>query len=132
MLFPMYAMVLLTLVVGCIALSVRFKSVTSGAVKISYYRNMQGEHAPEYVIRTTRCVNNMFEVPTLFYAAGVATISLEMHSSMLIALAWVFVLFRCLLVVIHLTYNNVLHRMITYWVGLSCVLLMWTVLVFKA
>lgn len=129
MLYPMFAMVVLTLVVACVAVTCRIKSVKSGAVKIKYFQLMQGDAVSEDVIRTTRCVNNMFEVPVLFYVACTLFISLSVESALAIGLAWLFVLFRCAHAFIHLKYNNVIHRMNAFWLAYVCVLLLWVVLV---
>lgn len=129
MLYPMFALVLLTTVIGVIAVTCRFKSVKSGAVKIEYYRVMEGDDVPEVVTRTTRCINNMFEVPVLFYVVSTLYTSLEVESSFAVALAWMFVGFRCIQATIHLTTNNVLHRMLAFWLAFVCVFLMWVTLV---
>ena len=125
----MFAMVLLTLVVACAAVTCRIKSVQSGALKIKYYQLMQGDAVPEDVIRTTRCVNNMFEVPVLFYVVCTLFISLSVESTLALGLAWMFVFFRCAHAFIHLKYNNVIHRMSAFWMAFVCVLLLWVLLV---
>lgn len=129
MIYAMFCTVLLTLVIGVITLYVRVRSVQSGSVKIKYYRTMQGQDAPEFVIRTSRCFSNMFEVPVLFYVVATLYISLNVESGLAIALAWIFVALRVGHTVIHLTYNNVLHRMLSFWGGAVSVLLMWVVLI---
>ena len=129
MLYPMFIMVLLTATVGVIAVTSRIRSVTSGAVKIKYYRAMQGQDVSERITTTTRCFNNMFEVPVLFYVVCTLYISLQATSLFALILAWLFVVFRCVQAFIHLTHNNVLHRMVTFWLAFVCVLLLWTMLV---
>ncbi len=125
----MFAMVLLTTLVGVIALVCRFKSVKNRTVKARYYRLMQGYDVPEIITKTTRCVNNMFEVPVLFYVVSTLFISLKVESSLALVLAWGFVGFRCAQATIHLTYNNVLHRLLMFWFAFVCVLAMWITLV---
>lgn len=125
----MFGMVMLTLIVAVIALTGRVQSVKSGAVKIAYYRTMQGDEVPESVTKATRCFNNLFEVPILFYVVCTLYISLQIQSSVALNLAWLFVLFRYAQAFIHLTGNNVIHRMIAFWLAFVSVLLMWLVLV---
>lgn len=129
MLLPMFAMVVLTVVVSCLALTYRIRGVKNGAVKIKYFQLMQGNDVPEDVIRTTRCVNNMFEVPVLFYVVCTLYISLNVESNLAVGLAWMFVVFRYAHAFIHLKYNNVIHRMTAFWLAYVCVLLLWVVLV---
>ena len=62
MLYPMFAMVILTFIIGVITLKTRFASVKNGDVKAGYYRLMDGQDVPNYVTQTTRAFNNQFEV----------------------------------------------------------------------
>jgi hypothetical protein len=121
----MFAMVVLTVIVGLIAVKQRFAGVSSGEVKIKYFQIMQGENVPVQITKTTRCFNNLFEVPVLFYAAGILYVSLGIDSVLGLVLAWGFVFFRCVLAFVHLTYNNVVHRMSVFWLALVCVLGLW-------
>ena len=129
MLFPMFAMVLLTAIVGLITVSCRVKSVKAGIVKIKYYRLMEGEAVPENITKTTRCFNNMFEAPVLFYVVASLYITLQIQNPVALTLAWMFVAFRCLQAFIHLTGNNVLHRMVVYWLSFGSMFMMWIVLI---
>ncbi|WP_440903028.1 MAPEG family protein [Catenovulum sp. SX2] len=132
MLYPMFCMVILTFIIGVITLAVRVNSVRSGQVKIKYYRAMQGQEVPDIVNRTSRCFSNMFEIPVLFYVAASLFLSLNIHSQTAIVCAWLFVAFRCLQALVHLTYNNVLHRMLMFWGCVVTMLVMWVLLLLNA
>jgi hypothetical protein len=67
----------------------------------------------------------MFEVPVLFYVVCTLYVSLQVESSLAIALAWAFVGLRYLHAFIHLSYNHVLHRMLAFWFALLAVLGLW-------
>ena len=98
----MYAMVLLTLGIGIIAVITRFRSVFAGEVKPKAYLLMDGEFSKP-VIATTRCFNNQFELPVLFYAASLACIALDIpQSGSTLIFAWVFVALRLVHALIHL------------------------------
>ena len=125
MLYPMALMVLLTFIVGVVALKTRFASVRSGEVKIAYFKLMQGQDVPDRVTVTTRSFNNMFEVPVLFYVACTLYLSLGIEGRPGLAFAWFFVTLRYLQAIIHLTYNNILHRMLCFWSTFISVLLLW-------
>lgn len=118
-------MVLLTLIVGLIAVKNRFASVKKGSVKAKYYRLMEGQDVPEIITKTTRNFNNQFEVPVLFYVICTLYISLNIDSIVAIILAWVFVVLRYVHSYIHLTYNHILHRMTMFWLAFLCVIAMW-------
>lgn len=128
MLLPLFAMILLTIFIGIIALRARLASVKSGQLDPRYFRNMQpreGAVVPERVVITSRCFNNQFEVPVLFYTGGVAALALDQVGIYSIILAWGFVLSRYIHAWIHLTYNNVLHRMSAFLVGIVLLLALW-------
>ncbi len=128
LLYPMFIMVLLTLLVGFIAVSVRIKSVKKGEIKPKYFRLMGGQELPDVVTKTTRNFNNQFEVPTLFYVVCTLYISLGIESSLALALAWLFVIFRVAHAYIHITYNHVVHRMLTFFASFFCVIALWVTL----
>lgn len=121
----MFLMVLLTFIVGCIAVKVRFASVKNGSVNAKYYQLMNGDNIPEIVTKTTRNLNNQFEVPVLFYVVCTLFISLNIISDVAVVLAWLFVISRIVHSYIHLTYNYVIHRMLSFWAGLMFVMALW-------
>lgn len=131
MLYPMALMVLLTFIVGLVAARARFAGVRSGEVKYKYFKLMQGQEVPERVTVTTRCFNNMFEVPVLFYVACTLCISLGVEGLPGLVLAWLFVALRYLQALIHLTSNHFLHRMVVFWTAFLCVVLLWLNLVLR-
>ena len=125
MLYPMFFMVMLTFVILLFTLRIRLTSVRRGEMSLSYYSMFQGEEIPDLVIKTSRNVPNLFEVPILFYTAGVLYIALEMSDSVPVTLAWLFVIARVIHSGIHLSYNNVMHRLIVFGLGNLPVLGMW-------
>ncbi|AIY66500.1 MAPEG family protein [Pseudoalteromonas piratica] len=131
MIYAMFAMVVLTFIVGIVAVVTRVKSVKNGSVKIKYYRTMGGQEVPEQLTKSTRCFNNMFEVPVLFYVVSTLFVILKTNNELALLLAWVFVGFRVAQAIVHLTYNNVLHRMLTFWGAVISVLSMWVILLIE-
>lgn len=131
MIYAMFAMVVLTFMVGIVAVVTRVKSVKSGSVKIKYYRTMDGQEVPEQLTKSTRCFNNMFEVPLLFYVVSTLFVILKTNNELAFLLAWVFVGFRIAQAIVHLTYNNVLHRMLMFWGAVISVLSMWVILLIQ-
>ena len=125
MLYPMFLMVLLTFLVGFFAVKARFSSVKKGKVSIKYFQLMDGKGIPETLTKTTRNFNNQFEVPVLFYVVCCLYISLSIESSFALICAWIFVLLRGVHAYIHLTYNNIIHRMLAFWAGIIFVMILW-------
>ena len=125
MLYAMFALVILTMVIMVLTARVRIESVQSGTVPQSYYSLMEGHDIPDFVAKTTRNFNNLFEVPTLFYAGGAAYLALDQAGQLPIISAWIFVAARVMHSIIHLSYNNVLHRLVIFAIGNLSVLVMW-------
>jgi len=121
----MALMVLLTFIVGCIAVTTRFASVKKGDVNAKYYRLMQGQEVPDIITKSTRNFNNQFEIPVLFYVVCTLYISLNIESLLAIVLAWGFVVLRFVHAYIHLTYNHVLHRLSVFFLAFLSVMAMW-------
>ena len=132
MLYPMFSMVMLTFAILLFTLRIRLTSVRRGELSLSYYSMFQGKEIPDSVIKTIRNVANLFEVPILFYTAGVLYIALEMSDSVPVTLAWLFVIARVIRTGIHLSYNNVMHRLIVFGLGNLSVLGMWISIVSSA
>jgi hypothetical protein len=122
-------MVLLTFIIGLIAVKVRFKSVKGGLVSPKYFKLMNGEQEPEMVTITTRCFNNQFEIPVLFYVVCTLYITLGVESVAGLMFAWLFVVFRVVHAYIHLTYNHIIHRMSAFWLAFISVMAMWLILI---
>ena len=132
MISPMFFMVMVTFVILLFTLRIRLASVRRGEVSLSFYSMFQGEEIPDLVIKTSRNVANLFEVPVLFYAAGVLYVALEMSDPLPVTLAWLFVIARMIHTGIHLSYNNVMHRLIVFGLGNLSVLGMWISIVSSA
>lgn len=130
MFYPMILMVLLTFIVGLITMKYRIASVKSGAVSLKYFKLMEGEDVPEIITKTTRCFNNMFEVPVLFYAGCTLYISLGIDSQVGLVFAWIFVLMRYIQAYVHLTYNHLIHRMLSFWIAFLSTIGLWINLLF--
>jgi len=125
MLYAMFVLVILTMVIMVLTARVRIESVQSGTVPQSYYSLMEGHDIPDFVAKTTRNFNNLFEVPTLFYAGGAVYLALDQAGQLPIISAWIFVAARVMHSIIHLSYNNVLHRLVIFAIGNLSVLVMW-------
>ncbi|MDR7090974.1 MULTISPECIES: MAPEG family protein [Cellvibrio] len=128
MLYPLFAMVLVTFAVAVYLFRLRVKAVKSGEVRLSQFRLNNGE-IPESMAQAARNYTNLFEVPMLFYTAGAIAIALGIQVPAMIITAWIFVLARIAHSWIHLTSNNVIHRMRAYMLGNICVLVIWGILV---
>jgi len=123
--YPMFAMVLLTATVLVILFRSRVRAVRENKVSIKYFRIYQGEIEPEETAKPARHFANLFEAPVLFYAAcGTAMITQDTGMAAL-ALAWTYVAARLLHTYIHLGANRVRHRLRAYFAGWLVLIALW-------
>lgn len=129
LIYPLFAMVVLTAVVGVLTAFNRIRSAKTGEVDPRYFRLMANYPISDRVAKYGRNFDNLFEVPVLFYAVGVLAIAVNSVNGLMVTLAWVFVGLRVLHTLIHLTYNHPLHRFAPFFLSFVCVLVMWIDLV---
>ncbi|MBV1922296.1 MAG: MAPEG family protein [Pseudomonadales bacterium] len=123
--YPLFVLVLLTFVVGFSVGASRLISIKKGHVDPRYYKLMSGYDAPAYVQKFSRNFSNLLETPILLYILGVLVIVLNIESSIIVGLAWVFVSLRFVHSSIHLTYNNSKHRLYSFALSGIVLLVMW-------
>lgn len=120
---PMLIIVALTF-----AAFIRMAAARGAAVKAvpaNFYRAHQGGQEPEAAVVAVRHYGNLFELPTLFYAACVTAFVLGAVSTWALIFAWGYVACRLLQSAIHLTYNNPAHRGGAFVLGVVFVLALW-------
>jgi len=117
LLYPMFALFVLTAIVLVILFRSRVSAVRLGAVSAKYFRIYQGEAEPEAAAKASRHFSNLFEAPTLFYAACLAAMVTHDGSLMLLILAWAYVAARVVHALIHLGGNRLRHRIKAYFSG---------------
>ena len=72
-----------------------------------------GESArvPPAVSLPNRNFMNLLEVPVLFYVVSLTFFVTQQVTAVAVGLAWLFVALRIAHSVVHITYNNVMHRL---------------------
>lgn len=68
---------------------------------------------------------NLLEAPVLFYVLCLSLAVLDEVTQLQLLLAWIYVVFRALHSLIHVTYNRVVHRFAAYAVSTICLFVMW-------
>jgi hypothetical protein len=87
---------------------------------------MSGYDAPEQIVKVGRQLSNLFEMPVLFYVAGLAYLILGLNAQGPKIFAWLFVVTRIAHAIVHVTYNNPLHRLVVFMISNLCILVMWS------
>jgi len=75
---------------------------------------------------------NLFELPVLFYALCILLLATQQASTFFEICAWVFVAFRVLHSVIHLSYNRVMHRFYAYLLSSLTLWIMWGAFAYRS
>ena len=70
-------------------------------------------------INTSENFLNLFEMPVLFYALTVLYVFLGFENSLLVSLAWIYVVSRYVHTIIHTTYNKVMHRFYAFFISVT-------------
>jgi hypothetical protein len=127
--YPMAAMVLLTFVVLIRMFRARVRAVKAGEADAGYYKTYQEGKEPRAVAQLSRHFVNMFESPTLFYAACIAGMVTGQNATVLLALAWVYVAMRGIHAYVHTGRNSLPSRIKIYFSSWLVLLGMWGMLV---
>lgn len=118
LLLPMFVQVLLTLIVWLEMFRRRF--AFSAAQQIDP-QSMADSSDVRTVMKPVQGpannFTNLFEMPVLFYVAVLTAFATGLRDTPLVILFWVFVGFRCLHSLIHLTSNKVMQRFQVYAVS---------------
>jgi len=113
-LYPMIALAALTFAVLLRIPYVRFRAGFAGRVKVKDFRYGESANVPGDVSLPNRNLMNLLEMPMLFYVVCIAIYVSGTADASGVWLAWLFVAARALHCAIHLSYNNVYHRLTAY------------------
>lgn len=122
---PMIVLVLWTLVIVYLIGRRRFAAARKRLVKASDFACGESESVPDEVKIPNRNLGNLFETPVLFYVACLTVYALGKVDAWSVGLAWAYVALRIAHSIVHLTYNNVFHRLRVFAAGVAVLLAMW-------
>jgi hypothetical protein len=111
---PMGAMALLTFAVLLFIPIRRFRAGASGLVKVEDFRFGESAAVPPDVSIPNRNYMNLLELPTLFFPACLMFYVAARVDVVALVTAWTYVALRAIHSAVHLTYNNVRHRLIVF------------------
>jgi len=116
MLLPMLAMMLITFVVWLLLLFRRVTDSRNNNINIEDVAtpDQASEAFGEKTNAVSNCFKNMFELPVVFYAISCLLIFTGAVDQLYVNLAWGFVALRAVQMIVHCSYNRVLHRFIAY------------------
>ena len=124
-LYPMVALAALTFAVLLRIPYVRFKAGFAGRVKVKDFRYGESSNVPGDVSLPNRNLMNLLELPMLFYVVCLAFYITRTTDATAVYLAWAFVATRLVHSAIHLSYNNVYHRLGAYAASNVVLVMLW-------
>ena len=130
--YPMFAMVLLTFGALLMLLRARVQVVQSGSIDPKYFETYQGGSEPEASAKVARHFSNLLEAPTLFYAACLAAMLVGPPTALVVGLAWAYVAVRAVHTWIHTGSNTVPYRLGAYLASWLVLVLLWGSVVYRA
>lgn len=122
---PIAALALWTLSVLLLIPIARFKAGAQGHVTAGDFRYGESDRVPAHVKVPNRNFMNLLEVPVLFYLACLVAFLIQAVDPTLLTLAWVYVTLRMGHSCVHLSYNNVMHRLALFATSNVVVVIMW-------
>ncbi|MCK4742426.1 MAG: MAPEG family protein [Sulfuriflexus sp.] len=125
LIIPTAVLVSLTYIVSLSLVFYRFYLVKTGAVHPGYFKLHKGGKPPKRHEALEHNYSNLFEVPTLFYAIVAIAIASQHIDETLVTLAWIFVGLRIAHTLVHISYNNIIHRLAVFFAAYVAVGIMW-------
>lgn len=122
---PIGAMALLTFIVLGFIPARRFRAAFAGRVKADDFKFGESAAVPGDVSIPNRNYMNLLELPTLFYVAGLMYYVAGRLDQAALVVAWAYVALRVVHSAIHLSYNNVRHRLVAFGLSNFVLLAFW-------
>lgn len=111
---PVVALAGLTALVWCLMVVWRNLALVRGNASPRYFRTFTSDPPAEWVERPARTYMNLLELPVLFYVASALMLITGKFDGIQVALAWVFVLTRCVHAFIYIGFNYVPLRFVAF------------------
>lgn len=123
--YPMITLVLWTFVVLLLIPRARFRAGRERRVRAADFAYGESANVPDDVRLPNRNFMNLLETPVLFYVACLTVYVIGKVDVWSVGLAWLYVALRVAHSLVHLTYNNVFHRLRTFGASIVVLLALW-------
>jgi len=131
-LFAMGALALLTFTVLLFIPIRRFRAAFAGKVGPEDFKFGESARVPSDVSIPNRNYMNLTELPVLFYVICLMFYVTGRTDQTAVWLAWAYVAARALHSLIHMTYNNVFHRLTVFVISNFLIIGLWVAFFMKA
>ncbi len=127
-LYPAIALASLTFAVLLLIPYQRFKATINKRVAVDDFKFGASENVPPEVSIPNRNYMNLLELPMLFYVVCLAMFVTKTVAPLALGLAWGYVALRSVHSFVHLTYNNVMHRVTFFALSNLVLVTLWVLL----
>jgi hypothetical protein len=125
MLYPLFALAAWTLIVLLLIPVARVRSVRLREIGTDDFKYGESARVPSHVSVPNRNYMNLLELPMLFYVVGILLYVTGGASYVAMFFAWAYVALRIAHSLIHLTYNQVLHRLAAFTLSNVALVVLW-------
>jgi hypothetical protein len=122
---PILALTALSFTVALMILVSRFSEILKGERPASFFEDFDGFGASAFVMRPTRQLANLFEFPTLLYAAVAILVGSGLEDLWLLWLCWFYASLRWAHAMSHLFLNRLWLRTPVFMAGNLVLLAIW-------
>ncbi|MEM7099023.1 MAG: MAPEG family protein [Pseudomonadota bacterium] len=126
--FPMFAMVLVSFTTLVLLFMARTKSVREGTISAGFFKTYQNQTEPEANLQLSRHFVNLFESPVLFYAVCISALATQNASTTFQIIAWGYVIARVAHMFVHIGSNTLNYRIAAYFTSWIILLILWVLL----
>lgn len=130
LIYPMFALVLVTVCVLVVMFRRRVVAIRNGQVKLEHFKTYNSGASTDEMIKAERHFSNLFEVPVLFYVGCLVAMNIPLVGFWILLWPWLFVVARVVHAIIHLGSNKIYWRMRAYGLGWIAVLALWIHIVY--
>lgn len=124
-LLPALALIGWTMTVLLLVPFRRFRAVASGRVHVKDFCLGESANVPEDVSLPNRNYMNLLEAPVLFYAVSLMAYVTAAVNPLNVGLAWVYVGLRVLHSLVHIAYNDIMHRLVLFAASMLVLTVLW-------
>lgn len=122
---PAFALAGWTLAVLLRVAFTRIAAVRRGAIGPDAFRFGETPAVPRQAALANRNYMNLLELPMLFHVGCVIACVTGTASAAVLGLAWLYVALRVAHSLVHLTYNDVLHRLVVFATSNAVLTALW-------
>lgn len=125
--YPVLALAAWTFLVLLLIPFYRVRAGLRREIKTDDFKFGESASVPPYVSIPNRNYMNLLELPMLFYVVSLLLYVTAGGSAIAIKLAWAYVILRIIHSFIHLSYNNVMHRLTAFAISNFVLVALWIV-----